>query len=312
MSTIVGNLEASLDVMQPVAEMGRAVYLDRLASQGMYGGLALSNMCRKYDKSVFVYNGQDSSQHVIWARGQLTGKKSIDPAEWREVAAKPEVIDATNVTLLGAFQSAQSFIGRKDVIRGITIDGSKGFGMEAGDWDFGIRVSYQNRVQTLMEILENGSPQELADYRTFLVSEFVHELTHRYYQEGLCFGVHVPMETQAHAIQLLYEPRNNVVFNSHLRSTLRSAALAGGAAELEGYDKAQYLAVALFAARISQKNAMAADALADGLTDHAFTRAQTLLTDNDVSYLQTDVRDEFLAITDDELTDEAIHLAQAA
>ncbi len=236
---------------------------------GSYSSLRLSqmtmdNVLSAGRNAVFLYDlpGKGLS-HVIWMGGSPNEYwESLPSKEWDDLRSKPDVVEKANRVIVESYNHALGFYGWAERPKGFVVEGSRGFGLEAGN-AHGIRVSFQN-ISPLVKAVESGDAEKVERLRRHFAGEVVHEMTHNERDDGLISQVRT--EIASHAVQLIFDPKDNVVYNGQLAESLGNIRKSrAGGAKPGVYDKAQYAALLIVADQVASGNPAYMDAVkADG------------------------------------------------
>jgi len=285
-------------------------YWEKYANNPMVQ-INIENITGLNKDAVYLYETTGSNQekrlaHILWIHNNpkevLPVYKAIDEQEWKELAQNPQLIEHINKVLIENYNSAMDFYYWQHTPRGFVIEGSKSFGMEAGNIA-GIRISYQE-IKPLIKAIEEKDQEEIKRQKKNIAASIVHELTHLERDDGLV--TQVKTEVASHIAQFIFNPRDNEIFNQELKSSLNRIAENRDKEEksLHLYDKAQYIALLIVAYELSQYNQEYRDILLKDKDPHkleALKKLQENIREEDEKYLRSEVLERIMQTSNDEL-----------
>lgn len=259
-------------------------------SRLMTAQLTMDNVLSSRQNAVFLYDSPGRGlAHVIWM-GKSPNEywADIPRDEWVALKSKPETMERASRVMVESYNQALEFYGWSEKPKGFVVEGSRGFGLEAGNVH-GVRVSLQN-ISPLIKALESGDTAKVQRLRKHFTGEVIHEMTHNERDDGLISQVRT--EIASHAAQLIFDPKDNVVYNRQLDESLGNIRKSrAGAAKPGVYDKAQYAALLIVAERVAGNNPAFMDAVkADGDANKlgALARLPKLISADDERRLRED------------------------
>lgn len=212
--------------------------------------------------AVYLYEIENEQErrlnHVIWIYNKseelLYTYETIPQEAWKDLTKQPEIIEEVNKLLIETYNSAIHFYNWRYKPKGFVIEGSKHFGMEAGDIG-GIRISYRE-LMPLIEAIKAKNKKEIDRQQKHLAASIVHELTHLERDDGLISQIKT--EIASHIVQFIFNPKNNEIFNQQLEYSLNRIAENKTTKEQQNplslYEKAQYIALLIIADELAQYN----------------------------------------------------------
>ena len=215
------------------------------------------------------------------------------PAETlKDIAEEPELTNRINMALLESSSHAINFYKWTATPSGFVVEGSKNFGLEAGNIA-GIRVSFQE-IKPLVDAVKNGDTEEVVRQQKHLAASIVHELTHLERDDGL--GSQVQSEIASHISQFIFDTHTNEVFNKQLAYSLKRIEENRNEGEkqkpLSLYDKAQFAALLIIADKLAEHSDLIKSAIETDRDPHKIPtlgRLGTLIDDLEEKYLVEDV-----------------------
>lgn len=238
---------------------------------------SVENLLHLNANGIYLFQeSEEETNHIFWIYSDVRRHEEIPQDEWVELSGKPELQRETNTVLSQAFLKAKDFWEWPWPEKGFVVNGDRGFGMEKGDFVFGPKVSYPNRISCLVEAIETGSQVEVEEWSTFLASEFIHEFVHRqrghYVEDGILMGPsRVAGEVPTHLAQALFEPESNGKFFRSIEADFESIAKAsqkGEGERLGVYERAGYLAMLIIGDRLQQIDMEFAEAWRNDIDPH--------------------------------------------
>ncbi len=258
--------------------------------------------------------------HVIWIYNNpeklIPVYKAISQQEWKDLTDKPEVIEKVGKLLIESYNSAINFYNWRDKPKGFVIEGSKNFGMQAGNIA-GVRISYQE-ITPLIKAIETKDQEETEIQKKYIAASIVHELTHQEREDGLVSFVKT--EIASHIVQFIFNPRDNEIFNKQIEYSLNRIAERRNSEEAKEqkpihllYDKARYIALLIIANELTQHNEEYHDILQNDKDSHklmALRKLQENISPENEKYLKSDVLQKIIQTNNDELVTNLIEIEE--
>ena len=208
------------------------------------------------------------------------------------------------MALIESSKQATNFYKWNATPRGFVVEGSKNFGLEAGNIA-GIRVSYEE-IKPLVDAIKSGDTEEVVRQQKHLAASIVHELTHLERDDGLVSQVQT--EIASHISQFIFDPRNNEVFNKQLAYSLKrieeNRSEEKKQKPLNLYDKAQFAALLIVADKLAEHSEIFKSALEADSDPHKIATLRslgTLIGEPEQKYLVEDVLPTIMKLDNAEL-----------
>ncbi len=160
--------------------------------------------------------GKERNLHLGWAFEVDDGvHKPITEPELRNPAA----IEAVNAVFVEAFRETVQAYDWQDVRWSLVVEGSSGFGLEAGA-SLGIRASSVNEVLPLLQALQSGDEARIRRNAAFFTASLAHEFAHNHRDEAAGFSMAREREVVSQMAQFLFNPAENAIFNESVAADL--------------------------------------------------------------------------------------------
>lgn len=183
-----------------------------------------------------IYEGKDKTFHGVWINSEI-GKSSSESqfAMWGETQKEigTENVEKVLDAMAFAYKQADELYPWRAASTGFSVRSLPRNGMLTAGQEGGTTVSFEAQAKPLLARLKAGDPAKIAEYMTYLTSDFIHERAHGEFDE-----MGSGPEAISQGVQFLYAPGDNPIFERVMEKAIAKShsVLVGGDEKMSNYD----------------------------------------------------------------------------